>query len=93
MNRLLKIIVDGQADLRCSVCDSVEHMDRRGNGTRGGLNDVCKACFYIWYDGVGPCERPEHRDQIPHVHGEDILAFNLKAKAAGTWPFDGQQLR
>jgi hypothetical protein len=75
---------------KCSTCDSAEHLqDSYG---QGGLNDVCLACFYIWLDGCGPCERPEHGHQKPHVHGEDIRDFCLKAKAEGKWPFDGHQL-
>jgi hypothetical protein len=75
---------------RCTVCDSTEHL-QDGYGS-GGLNDVCLACFYIWYDGIGPCARPEHGHQVPHVHGEDIREFCLKARKEGTWPFDGHQL-
>lgn len=68
---------------QCTVCDSTEHMqDSHG---AGGLNDVCLACFYIWYDGVQP--RDDGR-----VHGEDIRDYCLKARAAGTWPFNGTQL-
>lgn len=75
---------------QCAVCDSTEHLqDSYG---QGGLNDACLACFYIWLDGSGPCTRAEHRNQLPHVHPEDIRVLCLKAKAEGKWPFDGHQL-
>jgi len=90
MSRLLEIVTDGLAARRCTICDSAEHIQDSHGG--GGLNDVCLACFYIWLDGGVGCERPEHYDQRPHIHGDDILAFNLKAKAEGKWPFDGKQL-
>ena len=61
----------------CVVCDTTEHLqDSHG---AGGLNDVCLPCFFIWYDGDVP--------RNGRVEGEDIRAANLKAKAAGTWPF------
>lgn len=75
----------------CPVCDSTEFL-QKGHG-KGGLNDVCRPCFYIWYDGPCGCERPEHRSQTPHVHGEDIRDYCLKARAEGTWPFNGSEFR
>jgi hypothetical protein len=62
---------------RCATCDSTEFLqDSHG---KGGLNNVCRPCFFIWYDGDIP------RDG--GVRGEDMRDACLKAKANGTWPF------
>lgn len=73
----------------CGVCGGTEHL--RISGFHYGA--VCSPCLYIWYDGCGCCERPDHRDRPPHVHGEDILAYRQKALAEGSWPFDSPEFR
>ncbi len=78
------------ANRQCTVCDSKEHITESWG--KGGLNDVCRACFFIWLDGGVDCKRPEHDDQTPHIHGEDIRIYCLNAKAEGKWPFNGSQL-
>jgi len=76
---------------RCATCDSGEHLqDSHG---AGGLNDVCKPCFYIWLDADVGCKREECRDRKLHIHGEDIGAYCLKARSAGTWPFNSAEFR
>lgn len=69
-------------DARCVLCDSFDNI-QDGHG-KGGLNDVCLGCFYIWYDGDIP--RGER------ILGEDIRAYAIRAKVDITWPFDGRQL-
>jgi hypothetical protein len=66
----------------CSVCDSGQHLSEYWGG--GGLNDVCRGCFFIWYDGDIP------RDG--GVRGEDMRNASLLAKVNGIWPFDGHML-
>lgn len=62
----------------CATCDSEQNL-QNGHG-RGGLNDVCYGCFYIWYDGDIP--------RGDSIKGEDIRAYALRAKVDGTWPFN-----
>jgi hypothetical protein len=70
---------------RCACCDRTEFLFEAHG--QGGLNDVCRPCFFIWYDGDiprnGAC-----------IRGEDIRAACLKAEAEGKWPFQlGGQFR
>ena len=44
-----------------------------------GEHRICRACFYVWYDGG--CADPEK-----------IKEYVLHAAAAGTWPFDDKML-
>lgn len=66
----------------CATCDSPDNLSKSHG--KGGLNDVCRGCFYIWYDGDIP------RDD--GVRGEDMRLASLKAKVAGSWPYNGSQL-
>ena len=45
-----------------------------------GTDSICLPCFFVWYDS-GVTDKAE------------IKAYVLAAEAAGTWPFDGRQIK
>ncbi|ALJ12578.1 5-oxoprolinase [Sphingopyxis macrogoltabida] len=70
---------------KCTCCGGSEFL-LESHGT-GGLNDVCRPCFNIWYDCDVQCSRDECAGKAPHIHGEDVGAYNQTARAEGRYPF------
>lgn len=71
----------------CAACGGYEQLKPESWG-KGGLNDVCLPCFYIWHDGIDCCQRPECYGQMPHKHPEDIGIYSRQMKAEGKWPWN-----
>lgn len=62
----------------CATCGGTEFL-QEGWG-KGGLNDVCRPCFGIWYDGP-----------VDSTNPAAIGEYSRKAKAEGLWPWSCPQ--